>query len=139
MNFSDKLKSLMRQQGLTQAQVVKLTGIGNSSISQYLTGKHEPSNARKIAIARALGVQDDYFSLFMPDAEIQQGGDSINIPVRLIAKVMHKSKEWVEQGLRDGVFPWGYAVKLKNWSYFISGPRFVQETGIALPLNINQG
>ena len=47
MNFSEKLKTLMQQQGLTQAQVKKLTGIGASSISQYVSGKNEPSNARK--------------------------------------------------------------------------------------------
>ena len=55
--------------------------------------------------------------------------------VPLAAKLMKKSKEWVMQGLRDGVFPWGYAVKLTNWSYFISSVKFTEYTGIEVPLN----
>ena len=47
-----------------------------------------------------------------------------------------KSKEWVKQGLRDGVFPWGYAVKLTNWSYFISSVKFTEYTGIKVPLKL---
>ena len=48
---------------------------------------------------------------------------------------MGKSKEFVMQGLRDGVFPWGYAVKMKNWSYFISSVKFTEYTGIEIPVN----
>lgn len=38
--------------------------------------------------------------------------------------------------LRDGVFPWGYAVKLTNWSYFISSVKFTEYTGIKVPLKL---
>ena len=134
MNFSEKLNRLMGQQGLTQKQISDMTGIGASSISQYCSGKVEPSAKRKKDIAIKLGVQENYFDAFMPDAEIQKD-TAINLPVRLAAKLMHKSKEWIEQGLRDGVFPWGYAVKLTNWSYFISAVKFTEHTGIPVPLN----
>lgn len=41
--------------------------------------------------------------------------------------------EFVYQGLRDGVFPWGYAVKMgKNWSYYISPIAFSKHTGLAI-------
>lgn len=33
MRFKDKLKKLMADQNITQAQVINLTGIGKSSIS----------------------------------------------------------------------------------------------------------
>ena len=62
--------------------------------------------------------------------------DADNLPVTLAAKLMGKSKEWVKQGLRDGVFPWGYAVKLTNWSYFISSVKFTEYTGIKVPLKL---
>ena len=39
------------------------------------------------------------------------------------------------QWLRDGGFPWGYAVKMKNWSYFISSVKFTEYTGIDIPVN----
>lgn len=119
MMFADKLKNLMNELGLTQSKLSELSGIGKSSISQYLSGKNEPSKDRKREIARTLGVQEDYFELFEPIAAIQRD-KTINLPVALAAKLMKKSKEWVMQGLRDGVFPWGYAVKLTDWSYFIS-------------------
>ena len=137
MSFAEKLKSLMQQQGLTQAQVKKLTGIGASSISQYVSGKNEPSNARKKEIAVALGVQENYFDTFLPEAKIQNG--AINLPVKTAAKLMGKSADWVMQGLRDGVFPWGYAVKLTKWSYFISAVKFTEYTGISIPLNEIEG
>ena len=133
MNFSEKLKTLMQQQGLTQTQVKKLTGIGASSISQYVSGKNEPSNARKKEIAVALGVQENYFDTFLPEAKIQSG--AVNLPVKTAAKLMGKSADWVMQGLRDGVFPWGYAVKMSKWSYFISSVKFTEYTGIPVPYN----
>lgn len=135
MTFADKLKNLMKELDLTQSKLSDLTGIGKSSISQYLSGKNEPSKDRKQEIARALGVQDNYFEMFEPAATVQHDG-VVNLPVTLAAKLMKKSKEWVMQGLRDGVFPWGYAVKLTNWSYFISSVKFTEYTGIEVPLKL---
>lgn len=117
MSFAEKLKVLMGELDLSQSKLSDLTGIGKSSISQYLSGKNEPSKDRKKEIARKLGVQEDYFDTFETAATVQHDG-VFNLPVTLAAKLMGKSKEWVKQGLRDGVFPWGYAVKLTNWSYF---------------------
>jgi len=134
MSFAEKLENLMRDLGLSQSKLSDLTGIGKSSISQYLSGKNEPSKGRKQEIARTLGVQESYFEMFEPTATIQYDG-VVNLPVTLAAKLMKKSKEWVMQGLRDGVFPWGYAVKLTNWSYFISSKKFTEYTGIEVPLN----
>lgn len=134
MTFAEKLKNLMKELDLSQSKLSDLTGIGKSSISQYLSGKNEPNKDRKKEIARALGVQDDYFETFEAVAAIQH--DSVvNLPIPLVAKLMKKSKEWVMQGLRDGVFPWGYAVKLTNWSYFVSSVKFTEYTGIKVPMD----
>ena len=134
MSFAEKLKVLMGELDLSQSKLSDLTGIGKSSISQYLSGKNEPSKDRKKEIARKLGVQEDYFDTFETAATVQHDG-VFNLPVTLAAKLMGKSKEWVKQGLRDGVFPWGDAVKLTNWSYFISSVKFTEYTGIEVPLN----
>lgn len=133
MSFAEKLKALMKELDLSQSKLSDLTGIGKSSISQYLSGKNEPSKDRKKEIARKLGVQEDYFDTFETAATVQHDG-VFNLPVTLAAKLMGKSKEWVKQGLRDGVFPWGYAVKLTNWSYFISSVKFTEYTGIQIPV-----
>ena len=135
MKFADKLKNLMKDCGISQYKLSDLTGIGKSSISQYLSGKNEPAEDRKKQIALALGVQENYFNQFSETAATVQYDGVVNVPVPLIAKLMGKSKEWVMQGLRDGVFPWGYAVKLTNWSYFISSVKFTEYTGIEVPLN----
>lgn len=135
MTFADKLKNLMKELDLTQSKLSDLTGIGKSSISQYLSGKNEPSKDRKQEIARALGVQDNYFEMFEPAATVQHNG-VVNLPVKIAAKLMHKKENFVYQGLRDGVFPWGCAVKTKGlWSYFISSVKFTEYTGIEVPLN----
>lgn len=47
MSFASKLKGLMEELDLTQAKVSDLTGIGRSSISQYVSGKNEPSKERR--------------------------------------------------------------------------------------------
>lgn len=134
MSFAEKLKNLMKELDISQSKLSDLTGIGKSSISQYLSGKNEPSDARKKEIALALGVQEDYFKQFEAAATISRNA-CVNVPVPLAAKLMGKSKEWIMQGLRDGIFPWGYGVKLKNWSYFISSVKFTEYTGIEVPLN----
>lgn len=135
--FSHKLKNLMNELGLTQTRLSSLTGIGKSSISQYLSGKNEPSKDRKREIAKALGVDDNYFDTFDMDAVVTYD-KGVNLPVVVAAQLMHKSKEFIKQGLRDGVFPWGYAVKLKHWSYFISSVKFTEYTGIEIPLNLSE-
>ena len=135
IKFADKLESLMKDLGISQTKLSDLTGYGKSSVSQWINGKNEPSAEKKKQIALALGVQENYFNQFLETAATVQRDESVNVPVPLIAKLMGKSKEWVAQGLRDGVFPWGYAVKLRKWSYFISSVKFTEYTGIEVPLN----
>lgn len=137
MSFAENLKQLLQETSMTQAQLSAMTGIGRSSISQYLSGKNEPTFARRKYIAQCLGVPDDYFERFAPVAD--SGKSDINLPVVLAARLMGKSTRWIQQGLRDGVFPWGYAVKLKDWSYFISIPKFEEYTGIKVPVNRERG
>ncbi len=134
MTFADKLKNLMKELDLTQSKLSDLTGISKPNISQYVSGKHEPSKDRKREIARALGVQDNYFEMFQPVATVQHDG-VVNLPVALVAKLMKKSKRFVEDGLQQDRFPWGHAVKMKKWSYFISSVKFTEYTGIEVPFN----
>ncbi len=132
MAFSNKLTDLMRSMGISQTKLHELTGIGKPSISNWVNGKNEPSKDRKREIAAALGVQEDYFNEFEPIAKIQND-PAYNLPVSVAAKLMGKSKKWITRGLQDGVFPWGYAVKLTDWSYFISSVKFTEYTGIPIP------
>lgn len=138
MRFSQQLRQLMSELKLSQADISKLTGIGKSSISQYISGKNEPSKKRQKEIAQALGVADDYFDLLLTTTAKIQSDTVINLPIGVAANLMGKSKAWVAQGLQDGVFPWGYAVKLKTWSYYISSVKFTEFTGIAVPQGMSK-
>lgn len=138
MSFASKLGELMKSLDMSQTKLSEMTGIGKSSISQYLSGRNEPARERKRDIARALGVQDDYFDEFLPVPEVQTD-EVLNVPVPLAARLMRKSQDWIKQGLRDGVFPWGYAVKLKKWNYFISSVKFTEYTGIKVPISTEEG
>ena len=134
MSFGTKLRKLMNELHLNQTQLSALTGINKSSLSQYISEKNVPSEERRKEIAYALGVSDDFFETEETAATVCEKS-SVNLPIALVAKLMGKSKDWVMQGLRDGVFPWGYAVKMSQWSYFVSAVKFTEYTGIPVPEN----
>ncbi len=141
MKFDEKLKRVMQDLGITQAQVSGMTGIGRSSISQYLSGKNVPTEQRQREMATALGLVPDYFEQDKePVIKLAKSGGG-KIP-RLLpedaARLMSLSKRTVRNGLQQGVFPWGYAVKTSTnpdtgkatWSYFINARRFAEIEGV---------
>ena len=56
--FAERLKNAMEQANMSQSALSEQAGASKAAISQYLSGKNEPSKDRKQEIARALGVQD---------------------------------------------------------------------------------
>ncbi len=54
--FSERLRSTMKKNGITQAQLSSLTHIPKSAISQYLSDKFKPRQKRIGIISSALGV-----------------------------------------------------------------------------------
>lgn len=60
--FSERLRSTMKRQSITQAQLSSLTGIPKSAISQYLSDKFRPRQERTYLISRALGVSAAWLS-----------------------------------------------------------------------------
>ena len=67
MNFSEMLKKVMQDLNINQKQLSGLTGIGKSSISQYLSGKNIPTEERQKDIAVSLGLPENYFIQEIPD------------------------------------------------------------------------
>lgn len=129
--FNEKLKQAMQEKEMNLTALSAATGIGKSSISQYLSGKNEPPDKKKVVIAEALGLAPDYFKQVAVQDSITM--ETPNLPVMVAARLMGKSKEFIYQGLRDGVFPWGYGVKMgKNWSYYISPVMFTKCTGLTI-------
>lgn len=127
--FNNLLKQAMSDAGMNLTALSAATGIGKSSISQYLSGKNEPTDKRKAVIAKALGLAPNHFMT----SEVRMDFKPGRFTPEQAAKLMGKGKEFVRQGLRDGVFPWGYAVKMgSRWSYYISPMKFTEYTGIAV-------
>lgn len=57
--FKFRLRRIMQRKGVTQTELSNRTGIEQCSISQYLTGKRNPSFRNVDKIARALGCSTD--------------------------------------------------------------------------------
>lgn len=130
------LKRIMQEKGYSVTRLAQESGIGKSSISQYLSGKNTPSDERVVIIANVLDCTVEELSTILPDQEVpkyvipmEEG--AFNVPVEVVAKLMHKKNSFVYEGLRQGIFPWGYAVKTSSqWSYYISSKKFTEHTGI---------
>lgn len=57
--FGIRLKRLMYKKGITQSELSERTGIAQTMISSYLTGRNVPSFYKVDRIARALGCSVD--------------------------------------------------------------------------------
>lgn len=57
-----------------------------------------------------------------------------SIPVKVAARLMEKSPQFVYKGLQDDKLPFGVAVKSEcgGWNYFISIKKFMEFTGVTL-------
>lgn len=138
MSFNEKLKQAMQQLGINQAQLVGMTGIGKSSISQYISGKNVPTEERQKNIAVSLGLDPNYFVQEESVAKLvtsTESSDSIpRLDVQIAAKLLGMNHNTVRKGLQQGVFPWGYAVHTSEnrWSYFINAARFAEIEGIKM-------
>lgn len=117
----------MVERGITQGELSRITGIGRSSISQYLSGKNEPSDNRKIVIADAVGcsvedLEDDEAYPIDPEFKIER------LDVKEAARMMGMNHVTLRKGLQQGVFPWGYAIHTSEgrWAYFINAKKFAE-------------
>ena len=53
------------------------------------------------------------------------------LKVKEASRLMGVSEDFIRKGLREGLFPWGYAVKTSSeWTYYISPMKFEEYTGI---------
>ena len=125
--FADNLRKQMVERGITQGELSRITGIGRSSISQYLSGKNQPSKARKAVIADAVGCSvedlDDSEALAIDAAfKIER------LDVKDAARMMGMNHMTLRKGLQQGVFPWGYAIHTSEgrWAYFINAKKFAE-------------
>ena len=121
------LRRESRNLKLQESEVIILFGIGKSSISQYLTGRNEPTADRKKKIALALGLKGNYFDPYGEYPKLKTYGKIKSLMVTDAAKLLGMNANTVRKGLQQGVFPWGYAIKTSEnrWTYFINAKSFI--------------
>lgn len=130
-NFSKRLKQAMDEQGINQTDLATKTGLGKSSISQYISGKNEPTAFRLKMLADALDVSPAWLKGDI-DEPASEAGHTNNLPVETAARLMGVGKQMIREGLKNGTFPFGYAVLMPSgkFRYYISPKKFTEYTGV---------
>lgn len=80
--ISKRMRMAMDIRGISQAELCRITGIGKSSISTYLSGDYEPKQTNLYKIAEALGVAIPWLSGY--DVEMETEKEHIQMPENLI-------------------------------------------------------
>jgi len=128
MSYSQRLKQAMEERNMSQAELSALTGIGKSSISQYLSGKNEPKAKATEKLSEALDVSAAFLNGLTTCSDSTDDPKGLkNIPVSLAAQKIGKSEQFVRVGLQRKILPFGIAVQLSSrYSYHIS-PKLLEE------------
>lgn len=128
MTFATNLKKAMDERNMTQTELSALTGIGKSSISQYLSGKNEPTEKRIEEIADALECSVAFLNGMTTCSDPTDDPNGLkNVPVSVAAERLGKSEQYIRVGLQRNRLPFGTAVKLSSrFSYHIS-PKLLNE------------
>lgn len=128
MSFAANLKKAMDERNMSQTDLSALTGIGKSSISQYLSGKNEPNEKRKEKIADALECSVAFLNGLTSCSDPTTDINGLkNVPVKIAAEKLGKSEQFIRVGLQRNRLPFGTAVKLSSrFSYHIS-PKLLNE------------
>lgn len=128
MSYSKRLKQAMAERNMTQAELSALTGIGKSSISQYLSGKNEPKEKATEKLAEALECSVAFLNGITTCSDPTDDPNGLkNVPVSVAAQRIGKSEQFVRVGLQRNILPFGVAVQLSSrFSYHIS-PKLLDE------------
>ena len=60
MSFSARLKEVLKEKGMTQTELAKVTNLSKSAISEWLSGKYEPKQDKIYLIAEKLSVSPSW-------------------------------------------------------------------------------
>lgn len=62
--IADRMKQAMALKNISQAELIKITGITKSAISSYINGRYEPKHDNIYKIAKALNVSESWLMGF---------------------------------------------------------------------------
>ena len=105
MTFAEKLREVMKEQNISQSDLSRLTKIGRSSISQYLSDRNIPTPQRQEEIAVALKLPEDYFTAeenvvkaCISRAKVKR------LTLTQAARIMGMSKETLGTAIEEGKY-----------------------------------
>lgn len=131
--FKDDLNKLLEMNNLTAKELSAKADITESAMSRYRSGQRKPTLKVLKRIADALSVDLSYFTETIDTVENPITEKIPCLSVSEVANIMGLSPAIVRQGLRQGVFPWGYAIhsESEKWVYFINQVTFMRTEGIS--------
>lgn len=91
MAFAERLKELRKQAHLTQVELAKRLGIGQSSYADWERGKKKPTQENLVKIAQILDVSIDY--LVGNSEEKSDELDNIELLFRMNSKGLTKEEK----------------------------------------------
>ena len=104
-NFADRLKEALDIRKMSQADLVRKTGINKGAISSYLKGRYEPKQSNIYLIAKALDVDEGWIIGFDVPMERKPRGSEIDYTVKienpemdiLIEKISHCTEDQIQK------------------------------------------
>ena len=135
LKFSESLRDVLKARNISPAEFSDLSGIGRSSISQYLNGKNIPTDDRIKEITEVLDLPEEYFKGTISRKRKSYGEGKIRrLSLNQTARLMGVSNIALANGIKAGEFPWAYAMKGKGdkMVYFINAEKFAEKEGISL-------
>ena len=97
VGFNIRLAEKMAEQGVTQAELCRLTGLASSMVSHYCTGQRMPSIPAALKIAKVLNTTVDYLAFGEIPKVVKLSGDALNGADRnLPSKVRYRSLQQIE-------------------------------------------
>ncbi len=125
-----RLREAMQSKNMKQKELAERTGLAQSTISQYLSGKSMPTKFAMSKLVEVLEVDVNWLSgeKYLNDVLEKQ----IKLSVVQAARIMGVSPQFIRIGLQKQQLPFGYAVQMsKNrYTYHISTKKFSEYTGI---------
>lgn len=113
--IADRMKYAMSVRNMKQAELVDKTGIGKSSISQYLSGHYEPKKKNLYLIAKAMDVNENWLlgnevpmerKKYKLGSELfkmlEQISETLNLPLETLSDAFVGNTELIKIKAEDG-------------------------------------
>ena len=139
--FAENLNRIMKEKDFTCTTLAKAGGFSKGSVSGWMNGVCSPKPGHIEVIAETLGVSVDELTAERAVEDLNGGEEEQKVPrrntltPREAAALLHKTEEFIRQGLQEGRpgFEYGAAVKTSTkWSFCIYAYKFSEITGIPM-------